>query len=126
MIYKLKSEEQAQKRLKIMYIYAGVMSTIQIFLLYVVPLFFVQEEGHNVRFWVESDMQTFSYAVLLVSYTVVIIQLQILLWKLREYYSKHYCNIMLQFFFFFLAFLCQLVLLLLYELGDYFLKWGDF
>ena len=109
-----------------MYIYAGVMSTIQIFLLYVVPLFFVQEEGDNVRFWVESDMQTFSYAVLLVSYTVVIIQLQILLWKLKEYYSKQYCNIMLQFFFFFLAFLCQLVLLLLYELGDYFLSWGDF
>ena len=78
-----------------MYIYAGVMSTIQIFLLYVVPLFFVQEEGDNVRFWVESDMQTFSYAVLLVSYTVVIIQLQVLLWKLKEYYSKQYCNIML-------------------------------
>ena len=83
LIYRIKTREQAELRLKVMYIFATVMTVIQLFLLIVFPLFFTAEEHNNVRFWIETDMQALSYATLLIVYTAVLITLLIMLNKLK-------------------------------------------
>lgn len=120
-IYKILDANKAPCKLKAMNIYAATMTAVQLLGLFVFPIA-VPTRNSNLVSWV----YIFSYVTLCVSYTVVIVQLQNVLKSMKQHLKKEYWKIMFQFILFDFAYFSEIVLQMLFFLGERYFNWHHY